>query len=79
MILLTKKRQELGWSKAELGRRSGLDGGVIGRIESLRFRPYESQIKKIAKALGIPAEKAKQLVDDVDGDDDRAQSNRSAL
>lgn len=40
-----------GLTKAELARRAKMQEGVIGWIESGRFKPYDSQLTKIAKAL----------------------------
>jgi ribosome-binding protein aMBF1 (putative translation factor) len=39
--------------------------GDVGRIEAGRLLPYESQLKKLARALGWPAAGANQLLDQV--------------
>lgn len=41
-----------GITKSELARRANMQASVIGWIESGRFIPYESQLNKIAAALG---------------------------
>lgn len=51
--LLEKKRIEGGLSKSELARRSRMQSGVIGWIEEGRFKPYDSQLAKLAEALGV--------------------------
>lgn len=48
---LEKLRFMQGLTKAELARRARMQEGVIGWIESGRFKPYDSQLIKIAKAL----------------------------
>jgi transcriptional regulator with XRE-family HTH domain len=53
MITLTKLREAKGWSRAELGRRARMSGGDIGKIENGRMVPYESQLTKLARALGV--------------------------
>jgi transcriptional regulator with XRE-family HTH domain len=62
---LTHERIDRGWSKAELARRARMCNGTIGQIESGRLIPYESQIVKIAEALGWPLDKAGELLEDV--------------
>lgn len=41
-----------GITKAELARRAKMQGSVIGWIEEGRFKPYDSQLAKLAEALG---------------------------
>lgn len=50
---ITQYRKTLGWSQSELARRSGLHSTTISQIERGRLLPYPSQIKKLAKALGV--------------------------
>lgn len=49
---MEKIRTNQGLSKSELARRSCVQQGLIGWIESGRFKPYDSQLEKIADALG---------------------------
>ena len=42
-----------GITKAELARRAKMQGNIIGWIEEGRFKPYNSQLKKLANALGV--------------------------
>lgn len=56
MVVITqqeKKRRELGLSKAELSRQSDVQANVIGWIEAGRFKPYPSQLERIAQVLGV--------------------------
>lgn len=62
MLEMTSKRLDRGWSKSELGRRAKMTAADIGKIESRRLVPYESQLKKIAKALGVPPASAQRLL-----------------
>lgn len=64
MKKLTELRQARGWSKAELARRAELVEGYVGKIESGRLVPYETQLRRIARALGVPVAKATTLLDD---------------
>ena len=49
---LCRMRRDKDMSLAELGRRAGMDAGMIGWIEKGRFIPYRSQLAKLAEALG---------------------------
>ena len=35
--------------------------GDVGKIEAQRLQPYDSQLRKLARALGIPADAASDL------------------
>ncbi|MCL2654916.1 MAG: helix-turn-helix domain-containing protein [Coriobacteriia bacterium] len=62
MLKLTKERETQGLSKAELARLAKMQGGTIGMIENGRLaKPYPSQIKKIAEALGWQGDTAELL------------------
>jgi predicted transcriptional regulator len=51
--LLNGRREELGWSKAELGRKSGLPAPVIRRIFSQKHKnPTLTTLIAICDALG---------------------------
>lgn len=65
MKVLTRERLERGWSKAELARRATLHPSQVGQIEAGRLVPYNSQLIKLASALGIPAEQAARLLEEV--------------
>jgi len=52
-ILLKKARETKGWSQSELGRQTGIHPSTISLIESGRLVPYEAQLVKLAKALGL--------------------------
>jgi ribosome-binding protein aMBF1 (putative translation factor) len=67
MLLMEKVRADRGMRKADLSRASVVQASIIGWIESGRFIPYDSQLKKIAAALdwqGEPAELMGEVGDD---------------
>jgi len=49
---VTQKRQEKGWSQRELGRRAGVRGATISKLESGATQPTNDTIVKVARALG---------------------------
>jgi transcriptional regulator with XRE-family HTH domain len=53
MTNLEAARVAKGWSRAELARRAGLNQVTVGQIEARRLVPYESQLRKLAKALRV--------------------------
>lgn len=59
---LTILRKARGWSQAELARRANLNAGTVNLIESGRFRPYASQLQKLAAALDLAEQKPKWLL-----------------
>jgi ribosome-binding protein aMBF1 (putative translation factor) len=70
MLVLTRERERRGWSRAELARRARMSPGEVGKIEARRLQPYESQRRKLAQALGIPADKLLESAES--GTDDAA-------
>jgi transcriptional regulator with XRE-family HTH domain len=58
MLRITRERLFRGWSKSELARRATMTASDIGKIESERLVPYESQLMKIARAFGMPVDEA---------------------
>lgn len=58
-------REDKHLSKAELARRAGMQQGIIGWVESGRFKPYESQLQKLACALNWQGE-PRELMEEVD-------------
>lgn len=54
-------RESKGWNKSELGRHPCVQQGVIGRIETGRFIPYQLQLEKQAEALDYGGEPATLL------------------
>ena len=63
-MILSIERRRLGWSRAELARRAERNAATVGLIESGRFDPYPSQLKKLARALGWPVSEALELLDE---------------
>ena len=70
MNKLTRYRELKGWSRSELARRARLHASDVGKFENGRAVPYESQLKKLARALGIPADEAPALTDEIGGGDE---------
>ena len=68
MLRLQRELQKAGWSYAEAARRSGVNQVTVGLIVSRRFRPYDSQLVKLARAVGWPTERAAELLEEVDDD-----------
>ena len=61
---LTLERTLRGWTQAELARRAGLHPSTVCQIEKGRFRPYPSQLTKLARALQVPTEQAASLAEE---------------
>ena len=53
MSEIQRRREELGWSRAELARRAVIHPSTVSQIENGRLRPYPSQLEKLAHALGV--------------------------
>ncbi len=63
VLMLTVFRQGRGWSRSELARRARMTPADVGKIESGRLVPYDSQLKKLARAFGLPAVNLHRLLD----------------
>ena len=63
MIVLTRERKARGWSISELARRAVMANGDVGKIEAGRLRPYDTQLRKLAKALQWPLDNAQKLLE----------------
>ena len=50
---LTQLREGRGWSKSELARRAGLNQTTVSAVEIGRLIPYDTQLRKLAEALGV--------------------------
>lgn len=61
-------------SQAQLARDTGVNAGSISQIELGRLKPYDSQLEKIATALGHPVDDAEKLLRQVFGNDDEARA-----
>ncbi len=64
MLSVTRLREARGWSRSELARRAKMTAADVGKIEAGRLRPYDSQLRKLARALGVPPVDASRLLDD---------------
>jgi len=68
MRRLTKERELRGWSRSELARRARMTPADVGKIEAGRLTPYDSQLRKLARALRISSSAAPRLLEEVSGD-----------
>ena len=66
-INLTRLREQRGWSKSELARRAGLNQSTVSAVENGRAVPYDSQLEKLASALGVSGHE--HLLDEAAQDD----------
>ena len=64
MRQITKAREARGWSKAELARVSHMNATTISQIETGRWVPYDGQLEKLARALGVPEADANRLLEE---------------
>jgi len=62
MLRLSVERMARGWTRAELARRSQMQAGDVGKIESGRMHPYPKQLRKLGRALRIPAAEVESLL-----------------
>lgn len=65
---MTFRRQELGLSRSALARLADLNQVTVGAIESGRLKPYDGQLQKIARVLGVSADLAHTLLEEVPSD-----------
>lgn len=61
-LVLTSMRVARGWSRSELARRARMTAADVGKIEAGRLLPYDSQLRKLARALGVRADEARRLL-----------------
>ena len=54
---LSQRREELGWSQAELARRSGIPQGLISRMERGKVKePGITVVRRLARTLQTTAD-----------------------
>jgi len=58
-------REAKGLSQSALARHADLHAATVSLIETGRLRPYPGQLARIAHVLGVPADHADQLLDEV--------------
>jgi transcriptional regulator with XRE-family HTH domain len=66
MLRIRALREAKRWSRAKLARRARMAAADEGKIESGRLRPYPSQLRKLARALRVPIDKAESLLAEAD-------------
>lgn len=52
-VRMREAREAARLTREKLGAKSGVSPSLIGQIESGRFIPYDSQLNRIAEALGV--------------------------
>lgn len=52
-VVMEQVRRERGMTRAAVARAANMQAGVITWIETGRYIPYDSQLQKIAAALGV--------------------------
>lgn len=52
-VAMGRVRAQCGMTRAALARAANMQAGVITWIETGRYIPYDSQLQKIAAALGV--------------------------
>ena len=79
MKLLQDRRQLKGWTRAELARRARMNASTVGLIETGRLSPYPAQLRKLARALGLPLERADDLIADAAANEEPVAQRVAAL
>lgn len=65
MIRLKIEREKRGLTQGELELTSGVNRVLISLIERRRFRPYRSQIERLASALECFTDEPERLLEEV--------------
>jgi ribosome-binding protein aMBF1 (putative translation factor) len=74
VLRIKYERLRRGWSQGVLAYHASMSASDVGRIESGRSRPYPSQARKLASAIGLTLE---ELLEDVP--EERAARLRRSL
>jgi len=53
MTTIRELRLRRGWSQLELSRRARIHPSDLSKIEAGRIVPYEPQLRRLARALGV--------------------------
>jgi len=70
MLRIQKERERQRLSRSALSRIAEMHPATVGQIESGYIgKPYASQLCKLANALGWPADRASELIDEMPTDD----------
>jgi len=64
-IRLQQEREARGFSRLRLSQLAMVTPATVGMAESGRFRPWDSQLRKLAKVLEISEDDAASLLDEV--------------
>ena len=71
MLRMKVRRVERGASQAQIARLAQMHPSTVSLIESGRLRPGLGQLRKLARALGVPRDQAATLLQEV-GTNDRS-------
>ena len=74
---ITRLRLARGWSKNQLAQKARITPADVGRIESGRLIPYEPQLRKLARALGVPRNDAQRLLQEASNPGDESNDGSS--
>ena len=55
MLRLKFERKRKGWNQTALAYHAKISVSDVSRIETGRFRPYDNQLKKLSRVLGVSA------------------------
>lgn len=69
VLQLERLRRKRGWSQAQLARTAQLNQSTVCSIEKGHLFPYQIQLVKLAKALGVNEAEAAGLMEVAKGDD----------
>lgn len=53
MFRMQEARKDRGWTRRDLAKEADLHPSDVGKFESGRSKPYESQLQKLAVALDL--------------------------
>lgn len=73
-LRLTALRVARGWSRNRLAQEARITASDVSKIENGWLRPYPSQLVKLAASLGLPADQAPTLMEEVPQDEPAGQS-----
>lgn len=66
MLRMRMRREERGASQAQIARVACMHPSTVSLIESGRLQPGPRQLRKLARALGVPQDQADTLVEEVE-------------
>ena len=61
MIVLTREREAVGWTRFRLGSEARIHPARVGQFENLKAQPYPPELQRLADALRFRGEPAALL------------------